>query len=876
MYRHYLFKEIAFGKPGQQGFHSEEEVTSIKVVSVKGYTILETSDYVCVLSKAQERILLNVAAMHHLYLTNDRQFYANRDKQQHETFLCLHTELEEEKKGEDIIAKSFLCQQMPTGRWVKLDLATSSSSVFNNMVILSKLQNRQSTNLIEALDFTKHYRPHCFEEFSTGCVGWLVVPNLVTINDIISFRKKKNLKPVLTWEDIGGIIWQMINGLEFIHRNNIVHMQICGKNVFCDSDLNIKIGNFHCARSPSALKKLIRRPGGIEKLKGIAYLYPPELYSRYPQQTLSGAVDIWGLGMFAMEMFLGVHPLESLCVHSDSLRIVKVWNQNSEGADYQTIFASLDQCSLPEDEAAKAFLGMTVHTDPKKRGNLETLRYSYLCDVKSKLSAFHKTVKEAEIKEPHRLLEMFRKFDDVLDENLTGKILEYLLDKVQNCLVSSATSVPVCLFTPEPEHIAEWIGVAVSNIFKFCCLMQNSELTREQENVQILLKRGIELCVYGLILIATIAIEGVAAFATRFMLAIQRYFDDLIQLKQKSRLRRVEAAQMPSAAGASLETMELLSSINQQLKQQGQQPLLQNTVPLKLEGYLADINENQFTKKRFPWSSPDYDFCILQFCSSLEASIVAASEREFRVRNKLMAVGEIKNWDSFISSFLPIIDCKIDSSIIATNYLRAAHFLTMVASAQTTSPDYIRRILIVRSRYKSLETSENRCHSERVEVGFQRRVRKRRKTDEFEEDWSPLSISAKNSASSFAKLVNDDETKTSEYPGSLADTLTPTEKCKRAKSPLGNNSSKRRWRNLKQTMATVSRFHSVIAAKKAFRDCNSKLEIARFRLIRDELFRQADTLEVRETGFPNDKFLLVTFDPWPKLHPGTELTPLTF
>lgn len=99
-------------------------------------------------------------------------------------------------------------------------------------------------------------------------------------------------------------------------------------------------------------------------------------------------------------------------------------------------------------------------------------------------------------------------------------------------------------------------------------------------------------------------------------------------------------------------------------KQQGQQPLLQNTVPLKLEGYLADINENQFTKKRFPWSSPDYDFCILQFCSSLEASIVAASEREFRVRNKLMAVGEIKNWDSFISSFLPIIDCKIDSSII--------------------------------------------------------------------------------------------------------------------------------------------------------------------------------------------------------------------
>lgn len=49
------------------------------------------------------------------------------------------------------------------------------------------------------------------------------------------------------------------------------------------------------------------------------------------------------------------------------------------------------------------------------------------------------------------------------------------------------------------------------------------------------------------------------------MLAIQRYFDDLIQLKQKSRLRRVEAAQMPSAAGASLETMELLSSINQQL-----------------------------------------------------------------------------------------------------------------------------------------------------------------------------------------------------------------------------------------------------------------------------------------------------------------------
>ena len=29
-----------------------------------------------------------------------------------------------------------------------------------------------------------------------------------------------------------------------------------------------------------------------------------------------------GLGMFAMEMFLGVHPLESLCVHSDSLRIV--------------------------------------------------------------------------------------------------------------------------------------------------------------------------------------------------------------------------------------------------------------------------------------------------------------------------------------------------------------------------------------------------------------------------------------------------------------------------------------------------------------------------------------------------------------------------
>ncbi|KAH7283389.1 hypothetical protein KP509_34G004600 [Ceratopteris richardii] len=146
---------------------------------------------------------------------------------------------------------------------------------------------------------------------------------------------------------------QLLLGLEYLHKNRIVHRDIKGGNVLVSSDGTVKLADFGASKAFHEATMT----DGCKSIRGSIFWMAPEVikgdnYGRH--------ADIWSVGCTVIEMLTATHPWSGI--------------DNSWAAIFQIAKASSGP-PIPESisESAKNFLVSCFHMDPKMRPSASEL-----------------------------------------------------------------------------------------------------------------------------------------------------------------------------------------------------------------------------------------------------------------------------------------------------------------------------------------------------------------------------------------------------------------------------------------------------------------------------------------------------------------------
>ncbi|PIN16528.1 MEKK [Handroanthus impetiginosus] len=94
---------------------------------------------------------------------------------------------------------------------------------------------------------------------------------------------------------------QLLLGLEYLHKNKIMHRDIKGANILVDNKGCIKLADFGASKKVEALATMT----GAKSMKGTPYWMAPEVIV---QSGHSYSADIWSVGCTVIEMATGKAP----------------------------------------------------------------------------------------------------------------------------------------------------------------------------------------------------------------------------------------------------------------------------------------------------------------------------------------------------------------------------------------------------------------------------------------------------------------------------------------------------------------------------------------------------------------------------------------
>lgn len=207
---------------------------------------------------------------------------------------------------------------------------------------------------------------------------WVVMEYMEggSLTDVVTFN-------IMTEGQIGSVCREVLKGLQHLHSKGVIHRDIKSDNILLSNEGNIKLTDFgFCATINEAHTKRTT-------MVGTPYWMAPEVVTR---KEYGRKVDIWSLGIMAIEMiegeppYLNESPLRALWLIATN-GTPEIKNQNELSAVFRD------------------FLYFALKVDPEKRASAhDLLRHDFMktCVDLSQLAPMVKASREQRAQEKAR------------------------------------------------------------------------------------------------------------------------------------------------------------------------------------------------------------------------------------------------------------------------------------------------------------------------------------------------------------------------------------------------------------------------------------------------------------------------------------------
>ncbi|KAM9296390.1 serine/threonine-protein kinase 17A-like [Gastrophryne carolinensis] len=181
-----------------------------------------------------------------------------------------------------------------------------------------------------------------------------------------------------TEKDVVRLIRQILQGVLYLHRNNVVHLDLKPQNILltCSNPLgDIRIVDFGLSRQVDSIKE-------VREILGTPEYVAPEVLNYEP---ISTATDMWSIGVLTYVMLTGVSPFLGETKQETFLNISQVAIQYSQD-EFEGI-----------SEQAVDFIKSLLIENPRKRARADqSLQHAWLTSCQETEPQMDKTFEQQE------------------------------------------------------------------------------------------------------------------------------------------------------------------------------------------------------------------------------------------------------------------------------------------------------------------------------------------------------------------------------------------------------------------------------------------------------------------------------------------------